>query len=60
MSYSFVLENPFVLTPLQVQVVRIGKCPFCHEKTLRDVKMVAVTEWWAKQCGECGRIFIID
>ena len=55
----FTFDKTHVLTSIQAQYVKeLGKCPFCRVN-LRDFKIVAVTEWRVKQCGECERVFII-
>jgi uncharacterized protein YbaR (Trm112 family) len=47
-----------VLTPLQLQVVELGRCPFCHEKTLEWVPIKVVSVWEVLTCGKCKRIYL--
>lgn len=56
----FTFDKAHVLTSIQHEyVVKLGKCPFCRKDSLRDFRIIAVTEWWVKQCEDCSRVFIV-
>lgn len=58
----FVDWEPSILTHLQVRVVKLGRCPYCHEKSLVSHKLLragSTVEVRVYQCTECARVFVL-
>ncbi len=56
---AFYVHN-MILSVLQEQVAKIGKCPFCHDKTLGEKYISDSPGYHANDCTLCGRIFITN